>query len=130
MRGLLYFVANMYCNLIVQEVLVAAIGKHILRIDTMKVGKSEVFSADAPSPLQCSIDRLIDGIQLVGKHDGEVTDVSMCQWMITRLVSTSTDGTVCTFTYHFAILICRYLYGLHVLHFDNAMELRACFLVV
>ncbi|XVF70961.1 hypothetical protein PTKIN_Ptkin11bG0204300 [Pterospermum kingtungense] len=77
-----------------QEVLVAAIGKHILRIDAMKVGKTEVFSADAPSPLQCPIDKLIDGIQLVGKHDGEVTDISMCQWMITRLVSASTDGTI------------------------------------
>ncbi|MBA0762482.1 hypothetical protein Gotri_012083 [Gossypium trilobum] len=77
-----------------QEVLVAGIGKHILRVDTMKVGKNEVFSTDAPSPLQCPIDKLIDGIQLVGKHDGEVTDVSMCQWMITRLVSASTDGTI------------------------------------
>ncbi|XWS27680.1 hypothetical protein CRYUN_Cryun25bG0002100 [Craigia yunnanensis] len=60
----------------------------------MKVGKSEVYSADAPSPLQCPVDKLIDGIQLVGKHDAEVTDVSMCQWMITRLVSASTDGTI------------------------------------
>ncbi|XP_022716655.1 enhancer of mRNA-decapping protein 4-like isoform X2 [Durio zibethinus] len=77
-----------------QEVLVAGIGKHILRIDTMKVGKSEAYSADAPSPLQCPIDKLIDGIQLIGKHDAEVTDVSMCQWMITRLVSASTDGTI------------------------------------
>ncbi|XP_022733061.1 enhancer of mRNA-decapping protein 4-like isoform X1 [Durio zibethinus] len=77
-----------------QEILVAGIGKHILRIDTMKVGKIEVYSADAPSPLQCPIDKLIDGIQLVGKHDGEVTDVSICQWMITRLVSASTDGTI------------------------------------
>ncbi|KAK8486046.1 hypothetical protein V6N11_033023 [Hibiscus sabdariffa] len=77
-----------------QEVLVAAIGKHILRIDTMKVGKNEVYSTDAPSPRQCPIHKLIDGIQLVGKHDGEVTDVSMCQWMIARLVSASTDGTI------------------------------------
>ncbi|XP_022752987.1 enhancer of mRNA-decapping protein 4-like isoform X2 [Durio zibethinus] len=77
-----------------QEILVAGIGKHILRIDTMKVEKSEVDSADVPSPLQCPIDKLIDGIQLVGKHDGEITDVSMCQWMITRLVSASTDGTI------------------------------------
>ena len=92
------------------------IGKHILRIDTMKVGKSEVYSADAPSPLQFPIDKLIDGIQLVGKHDGEVTDVSMCQWMITRLVSASTDGTVCIFTYHFVILICGYLYDLSAFH--------------
>ncbi|XVE50930.1 hypothetical protein DITRI_Ditri01bG0202700 [Diplodiscus trichospermus] len=77
-----------------QEILAAGIGKYILRIDTMKVGKVEAYSADAPSPLQCPIDKLIDGIHLVGKHDGEVTDVSMCQWMITRLVSASIDGTI------------------------------------
>ncbi|GLT73820.1 hypothetical protein SLA2020_456530 [Shorea laevis] len=77
-----------------QEVLVVAIGKFVLRIDTTKVGKNEVFSSDAPPPLQCSIDKLIDGIQLVGRHDGEVTDLSMCQWMTTRLVSASTDGTI------------------------------------
>ncbi|XP_024966373.1 enhancer of mRNA-decapping protein 4-like isoform X2 [Cynara cardunculus var. scolymus] len=28
------------------------------------------------------------------KHDGEVTDLSMCQWMTTRLVSASVDGTI------------------------------------
>lgn len=38
---------------------------------------------------------MIDGVQFVGNHDGEVTDLSMCQWMTTRLVSASLDGTVC-----------------------------------
>ncbi|CAL5392391.1 unnamed protein product [Camellia sinensis] len=75
-----------------QEVLVVGIGKRVLRIDTTKVGKGEVFSAE--EPLKCPVDNLIDGIQFVGKHDGEVTDLSMCQWMTTRLVSASTDGTI------------------------------------
>ncbi|XP_020887422.1 varicose-related protein isoform X4 [Arabidopsis lyrata subsp. lyrata] len=75
-----------------QEILVVSIGKHVLRIDTTKVGRGEVFSAEAP--LQCPLDKLIDGVQIVGKHDGEVTDLSMCQWMTTRLVSSSVDGTV------------------------------------
>ncbi|CAN8270137.1 unnamed protein product [Cochlearia groenlandica] len=75
-----------------QEILVVSMGKHVLRIDTTKVGRGEVFSAEAP--LQCPLDKLIDGIQIVGKHDGEVTDLSMCQWMTTRLVSSSVDGTV------------------------------------
>lgn len=75
-----------------QEILVVGIGKHVLRIDTTKVGKGEMYSAD--SPLQCHVDKLIDGIQLVGKHDGEVTDLSMCQWMTSRLVSASVDGTI------------------------------------
>ncbi|KAL7217691.1 hypothetical protein ACSBR2_011017 [Camellia fascicularis] len=75
-----------------QEVLVVGIGKRVLRIDTTKVGKGEVFSAE--EPLRCPVDNLIDGIQFVGRHDGEVTDLSMCQWMTTRLVSASTDGTI------------------------------------
>ncbi|XP_073128561.1 enhancer of mRNA-decapping protein 4-like [Henckelia pumila] len=75
-----------------QEVLAVGIGKHILKIDTTKVGKGEKFSAD--EPLKCTVDKLIDGIQLVGSHDGEVTDLSMCQWMTTRLVSASVDGTI------------------------------------
>lgn len=68
------------------------IGKHVLKIDTTKFGKAGVFSAD--EPLRCPVDRLVDGVQLVGTHDGEVTDLSMCQWMTTRLVSASVDGTV------------------------------------
>lgn len=69
------------------------IGKRVLKIDTTKVGKGESYSAD--KPLDCPVDKLIDGVQFIGKHDGEVTDLSMCQWMTTRLVSASTDGTVC-----------------------------------
>ncbi|XP_071733719.1 enhancer of mRNA-decapping protein 4-like [Rutidosis leptorrhynchoides] len=75
-----------------QEVLVVGIGKHVLRIDTTKVGRGEVFTAD--EPLKCPIDKLINGVQFVGSHDGEVTDLSMCQWMTTRLVSASIDGTI------------------------------------
>ncbi|XP_011039835.1 PREDICTED: enhancer of mRNA-decapping protein 4 [Populus euphratica] len=75
-----------------QEILVVGVGKQVLRIDTNKVGKGEVYSSEAP--LQCTADKLIDGVQFVGKHDGEVTDLSMCQWMTTRLVSASMDGTI------------------------------------
>ncbi|KAL2483790.1 Enhancer of mRNA-decapping protein 4 [Forsythia ovata] len=75
-----------------QEVLVVGTGRHVLKVDTTKVGKGEVFSAE--EPLKCPIDKLIDGFQLVGSHDGEVTDLSMCQWMTTRLVSASVDGTI------------------------------------
>ncbi|KAL0407040.1 UNVERIFIED_CONTAM: Enhancer of decapping protein 4 [Sesamum latifolium] len=75
-----------------QEVLVVGIGRRVLKIDTTKVGKGEKFSAE--EPLKCPIDKLIDGVQLVGSHEGEVTDLSMCQWMTTRLVSASVDGTI------------------------------------
>lgn len=67
----------------------------MLKIDTTKVGKDEIFSSE--QAMECPVNKLIDGVQLVGKHDGEVTDLSMCQWMTTRLVSSSTDGTVSTF---------------------------------
>ncbi|XP_038712127.1 enhancer of mRNA-decapping protein 4-like [Tripterygium wilfordii] len=75
-----------------QEILMVAMGNRILKIDTLKVGKGEAFSAE--EPLNCPIHKLINGVQLVGKHDGEVTDLSMCQWMTTRSASASTDGTV------------------------------------
>ncbi|GKV18851.1 hypothetical protein SLEP1_g29178 [Rubroshorea leprosula] len=75
-----------------QEILMVAVGNRILKIDTMKGGKNEGFSAE--EPLNCSIDKLIDGVQLVGKHDGEITELSMCQWLTTRLASASIDGTV------------------------------------
>ncbi|RWR95051.1 enhancer of mRNA-decapping protein 4 [Cinnamomum micranthum f. kanehirae] len=75
-----------------QEVLVVGIGKHVLKIDTTKVGKGEVMSVE--KPLNCPVEKLVDGVQFIGKHEGEVTDLSMCQWMTTRLVSASTDGTI------------------------------------
>lgn len=81
-----------------------AIGNRILKIDAMKVGKGETFSAE--EPLKCSIDKLIDGVQLVGKHDGDVTELSMCQWMKSRLASASADGTVCISTPCLVILLC------------------------
>lgn len=83
----------MHKLLFLQEILVVAIGKSVLRIDTTKVHKGVEFSAE--EPFVCPLDKLINGVQLVGKHEGEVTDLSMCQWMTTRLVSASKDGTVC-----------------------------------
>ncbi|KAI3675738.1 hypothetical protein L1987_85330 [Smallanthus sonchifolius] len=75
-----------------QEVLVVGIGNRILRFDTTKVGRGKLYSAE--EPLNCTVDKLIDGIHFVGKHAGEITDISMCQWMTTRLVSASVDGTI------------------------------------
>ncbi|KAJ7967878.1 enhancer of mRNA-decapping protein 4-like [Quillaja saponaria] len=45
-------------------------------------------------PLKCPIDKLIDGVYHIGKHDADVTELSMCQWMKSRLASASTDGMV------------------------------------
>ncbi|XP_044462696.1 enhancer of mRNA-decapping protein 4-like isoform X2 [Mangifera indica] len=75
-----------------QEILMVAIGNRILRIDSNRVGKGERFSGE--EPLKCPIDELINGVHFVGKHDGEVSELSMCQWLTTRLASASIDGTV------------------------------------
>lgn len=75
-----------------QEILFVGIGNCVLRIDTTKVGRGRDFSRE--EPLECSLDKLIDGVHLVGKHDGDVTDLSLSQWMTTRLASASKDGTV------------------------------------
>ncbi|KAK8962249.1 Enhancer of mRNA-decapping protein 4 [Platanthera guangdongensis] len=75
-----------------QEVLVVGVGNYLLKFDTMKLGRIGPFSAE--EPVRCPINKPIDGVQLVGKHDGEITDVSMSQWMTTRLVSASMDGKI------------------------------------
>ncbi|PKA55835.1 Enhancer of mRNA-decapping protein 4 [Apostasia shenzhenica] len=75
-----------------QEVLVIGIGNCLLKFDTIKVGKAGHFSAE--EPFRCPLDKLIEGVQLIGKHDGEITDISMSQWMTTRLVSASKDGKI------------------------------------
>ncbi|KAL0915442.1 hypothetical protein M5K25_015860 [Dendrobium thyrsiflorum] len=75
-----------------QEVLVVGVGNYLLKIDTIKVGRIGQFSAE--EPVRCLIDKLIDGVQHIGKHDGEITDISMSQWMTTRLASASKDGKI------------------------------------
>jgi enhancer of mRNA-decapping protein 4 len=76
-----------------QEILFVGIGNCVLRIDTTKVGRGRDFAVE--EPVKCHLEKLIDGVRLVGKHDGDVTDLSISQWMSTRLASGSKDGTVC-----------------------------------
>ncbi|VAI60328.1 unnamed protein product [Triticum turgidum subsp. durum] len=75
-----------------QELLFVGIRNCVLRIDTTKVGRGRDFNAE--EPIKCHLDELIDGVLLVGRHDGDVTDLSISQWMTTRLASGSNDGTV------------------------------------
>ncbi|XP_074562660.1 enhancer of mRNA-decapping protein 4-like [Curcuma longa] len=75
-----------------QEIMFVGIGVYVLKIDINKVGRGKEFLAE--EPLKCSIEKLIEGVQIIGKHDGEVTDLSISQWMVTRLASSSKDGTV------------------------------------
>lgn len=78
----------------------------MLKIDTIKLGRGKEFSAD--EPVKCPVEKPIDGVQLVGKHDAEVTDLSISQWMITRLVSGSKDGMVCNSSFTLLILQANY----------------------
>ncbi|XP_072971574.1 enhancer of mRNA-decapping protein 4-like isoform X2 [Typha angustifolia] len=75
-----------------QEILFVGIGNRVLKIDTTKVGRGKEFTAE--EPLKCPMEKLLDGVQLIGKHDGDVTELSISQWMTTRLASSSKDGTV------------------------------------
>lgn len=71
------------------------IGNCVFGIDTIKVTKGRFFSEE--ELIRCPLDKPIDGIYCIGKHDGDVTDLSICQWMSSRLASASKDGTVSTF---------------------------------
>ncbi|XP_072989933.1 enhancer of mRNA-decapping protein 4-like isoform X4 [Typha latifolia] len=75
-----------------QEILFVGFGNRVLKIDTTKVGRGKEFTAE--EPLKCPMEKLLDGVQLIGKHDGDVTELSISQWMTTRLASSSKDGTV------------------------------------
>ncbi|TVU11554.1 hypothetical protein EJB05_45147 [Eragrostis curvula] len=75
-----------------QEILYVGIGNCILRIDITKVGRGRDFSAE--EPLKCPLDQLIDGVNAIGKHNADITDLSISQWMTTRLASASKDGMV------------------------------------
>ncbi|CAN6479639.1 unnamed protein product [Victoria cruziana] len=75
-----------------QEILMVGIGNCVFGIDTIKVTKGRFFSEE--ELIRCPLDKPIDGIYCIGKHDGDVTDLSICQWMSSRLASASKDGTV------------------------------------
>lgn len=83
-----------------QEILFVSFGNCILRINAKKAGSGKGSSVD--NPIKVTINTLNKRIHWVGKHDGEVTDLSMYYWLTTRLASASTDGTVCI---HFVIYI-------------------------
>ncbi|KAJ4816604.1 Enhancer of mRNA-decapping protein 4 [Rhynchospora pubera] len=75
-----------------QEILFVGIGNRVLKIDITRVARGKEFTAE--EPLKCPIDKLTDGVHVVGKHDGDITALSISQWMTTRLASASNDGMV------------------------------------
>jgi len=78
------------------------------------VGRGKDFTVE--EPVKCHLEKLIDGVRLVGKHDGDATDLSISQWMSTRLASGSKDGTVRTF-------IIEYFAKLHSIDLNGTLSL-------
>lgn len=76
-----------------QDVLVVGIGKYVLKID---IGKARLASrsggAASEEPIKFNVENPVEGVSCMGRHDGDVTDLSICQR--TCWVSASKDGTV------------------------------------
>ncbi|GLJ08252.1 hypothetical protein SUGI_0084840 [Cryptomeria japonica] len=76
-----------------QDVLVVGIGKYVLKIDIVKARSATRGGGGASEePVKFNVDNPVEGVYCMGKHDGDVTDLSISQW--TRWVSASKDGTV------------------------------------
>lgn len=75
--------------------LVVGIGKYILAIDINKVRLAAppgVFNSE--EPLVCSVMKLPDGINIVGEHEEDVTDLSIPLFVSNHTASASYDGLV------------------------------------
>lgn len=75
--------------------LAVAIGQYVLNIDVGKVQQAAPpggFSVD--QPLQCHVEKPVDGVNVVGIHDGTVTDLAVPSFSTFRVASVSQDGTV------------------------------------
>ncbi|KAG0566280.1 hypothetical protein KC19_7G051900 [Ceratodon purpureus] len=82
-------------NLQTQDVLEVAIGKFVLSIDVVKVQQAAPqggFLAD--QPLKCQVDNPLEGVLVVGAHNGTVNDLAVPFFSTFRVASASQDGTV------------------------------------
>jgi enhancer of mRNA-decapping protein 4 len=78
-----------------QDVLEVAIGKFVLSIDVVKVQQAAPqggFLAD--QPLKCPVDNPLEGVHVVGAHNGTVNDLAVPFFSTFRVASASQDGTV------------------------------------
>jgi len=73
----------------VQDVLVVAIGKFVLTID---IGK--VRHKDPTQPIVCEVESPLEGVQVVGAHEEQVTDLAVPSFVSSHVASASQDGTV------------------------------------
>ncbi|KAH9312777.1 hypothetical protein KI387_027812, partial [Taxus chinensis] len=76
-----------------QDVLVVGIGKYVLKIDVTKARlAARTGGAVSEEPIKFNVESPVEGVYCMGKHDGDVTDLSISQW--TRWASASKDGMV------------------------------------
>lgn len=78
-----------------QEILLVGVGKYVLKIDVTKARYAARSGGTSyEEPIKFHVENPIEGVYCMGKHNGEVTDLSINQWLITHLASSSKDGTV------------------------------------
>jgi hypothetical protein len=66
--------------LCVQDVLVVAIGKFVLTIDVGKVRQKAPLGLggfNAEQPIVCEVESPLEGVQVVGVHEEQVTDLAV-----------------------------------------------------
>ncbi len=81
--------------LCVQDVLVVAIGKFVLTIDVGKVRqKAPPGGFNARQPIVCEVESPLEGVQVVGAHEEQVTDLAVPSFVSSCVASASQDGTV------------------------------------
>ncbi len=82
--------------LCVQDVLVVAIGKFVLTIDIGKVRQKPPPWGffDAERPIVCEVESPLEGVQVVGAHEEQVSDLAVPSFVSSHVASASQDGTV------------------------------------
>lgn len=78
-----------------QDILFVGISNYVLKIDVAKTRSAAPgggFSTE--DPLKFHIESPIEGVNCIGKHEDDVTDLSICHWSVTCLASASKDGMV------------------------------------
>jgi len=81
--------------LCVQDILVVAIGKFVLRIDVGKVQqKPPPGGFNGQRPIVCEVERPLEGVEVVGAHEEQVTDLAVPSFVSSHVASASQDGTV------------------------------------
>lgn len=82
-------------NLQMKDVLEVAIGKVVLSINVLKLQQAAPqggFLAD--QPLKCQVDKPLEGVRVVGAHNGNVTDLAVPSFSSFKVASASEDGTM------------------------------------